>query len=101
MSLSFSEVMLPVDAGEALLAGRLLLDDGPTPVLIRRGQVEDVSRHAPTISHLLEVDDWSAVGGELLFPLERLNELPQRAFLAPFDLQVIKAAGVTFAISAI
>jgi len=27
--------------------------------------------------------------------------LPQRAFLAPFDLQVIKAAGVTFAISAI
>ena len=63
LSLSFSEAMLPVDAGEALLAGRLLLDDGPTPVLIRGGQVEDVSRHAPTISHLLEVDDWSAVRG--------------------------------------
>ena len=101
LSLSFSEAMLPVDAGEALLAGRLLLDDGPTPVLIRGGQVEDVSRHAPTISHLLEVDDWSAVRGTSLFPLEQLNELPPRAFLAPFDLQVIKAAGVTFAISAI
>ena len=101
MSLAFSQAMLPVDAGEALLAGRLLLDDGPTPVLIRGGQVEDVSRQAPTISHLLEVDDWSAVRGTSLFPLGRLNELPPTTFLAPFDLQVIKAAGVTFAISAI
>ena len=101
VSLAFSQAMLPVDAGEALLAGRLLLDDGPTPVLIRGGQVEDVSRHAPTISHLLEFDDWSAVRGTLLFPLGRLNELPPTTFLAPFDLQVIKAAGVTFAISAI
>jgi fumarylacetoacetate (FAA) hydrolase family protein len=50
---------------------------------------------------LLEADDWSAVRGTSLFPLEQLNELPQTTFLAPFDLQVIKAAGVTFAISAI
>jgi fumarylacetoacetate (FAA) hydrolase family protein len=93
--------MLPVDAGEALLAGRLLLDDGPTPVLIRDGQVEDVSRRAPTISHLLDVEDWEGVRGATLFPIDQLNNLPQRSFLAPFDLQVIKAAGVTFAISAI
>lgn len=101
MSLSFSQAMLPVDAGEALLAGRLLLDDGPTPVLIRDGQVEDVSRRAPTISHLLDVEDWEGVRGATLFPIDQLNNLPQRSFLAPFDLQVIKAAGVTFAISAI
>ena len=63
VSLVFSQAMLPVDAGEALLAGRLLLEDGPTPVLIRGGQVEDVSRHAPTISLLLEAEVWSAVRG--------------------------------------
>jgi fumarylacetoacetate (FAA) hydrolase family protein len=101
VSLSFSEAMLPVDTGEAQLAGRLLLDDGPTPVLIRDGHVEDVSRHAPTISHLLDVEDWAGVRGTALFPVDQLNDLPQRSFLAPFDLQVIKAAGVTFAISAI
>src|SRR6478735_3952100 len=93
--------MLPADAGEALLAGRLLLADGPTPILIRKGQVEDVSRDAPTISHLLEAADFSTIEGRPLFAIDHLNELPREAFLAPFDLQVIKAAGVTFAISAI
>ena len=101
MSISFSQEMLPVDAGEAILAGRLLLNAGPTPVLIRDGQVEDVSRHAPTVSDLLEEDHWSGVRGKVLFPIEQLSELPPSSFLAPFDLQVIKAAGVTFAISAI
>jgi fumarylacetoacetate (FAA) hydrolase family protein len=98
---AFSRAMLPSDASEALLAGRLLLDDGPTPVLIRDGLVEDVSGHAPTMSDLLEADDWHSVRGKLLFPLEGLNDLPATSFLAPFDLQAIKAAGVTFAISAI
>ena len=101
MNPAFSRAMLPNDASEALLAGRLLLDDGPTPVLIRNGHVEDVSGHAPTMSDLLETDDWHAVRGKVLFPLEGLNDLPAASFLAPFDLQVIKAAGVTFAISAI
>jgi fumarylacetoacetate (FAA) hydrolase family protein len=99
--LAFSQAMLPVDAGDALLAGRLLLEEGPTPVLIRNGLVEDVSGETPTVSDLLELDDFSAVRGVPLFPLERLSELPSTGFLAPFDLQVIKAAGVTFAISAI
>lgn len=98
---AFSPAMLPVDAAEAVLAGRLLLEEGPTPVLIRHGQVEDVSRRAPTISDLLEIDHWEAVEGECLFGLDKLFELPDERFLAPFDLQVIKAAGVTFAISAI
>lgn len=101
MSPAFSPAMLPVDAADAVLAGRLLLDEGPTPVLIRHGQVEDVSRRAPTISDLLEIDHWDEVAGERLFGLDELFELPVERFLAPFDLQVIKAAGVTFAISAI
>jgi len=101
VSPAFSPAMLPVDAADAVLAGRLLLDEGPTPVLIRHGQVEDVSRRAPTVSDLLEDDDWDEVEGERLFGLEELFKLPVERFLAPFDLQVIKAAGVTFAISAI
>ena len=101
MTLAFSPAMLPVDAADAVLAGRLLLDEGPTPVLIRHGQVDDVSRRAPTISDLLEIDVWDQVEGERLFSLDELFELPVDRFLAPFDLQVIKAAGVTFAISAI
>jgi len=101
VSPAFSPAMLPVDAADAVLAGRLLLDEGPTPVLIRHGQVDDVSRRAPTISDLLEVNPWDEVQGERLFGLEELFELPVERFLAPFDLQVIKAAGVTFAISAI
>jgi len=101
VSPAFSPAMLPVDAADAVLAGRLLLNEGPTPVLIRHGQVEDVSRRAPTVSDLLEDDDWDEVEGERLFGLEELFKLPVERFLAPFDLQVIKAAGVTFAISAI
>ena len=98
---AFSPTMLPVDAADAVLAGRLLLDEGPTPVLIRHGEVEDVSRVAPTVSDLLEVDHWDGLRGERLFGLDELFKLPCERFLAPFDLQVIKAAGVTFAISAI
>jgi len=93
--------MLPVDAADAVLAGRLLLDEGPTPILVRHGEVQDVSRIAPTVSDLLELENLDAVEGDRLFGLDELFKLPRERFLAPFDLQVIKAAGVTFAISAI
>jgi fumarylacetoacetate (FAA) hydrolase family protein len=99
--------LLPVDSGGALLAGRLDLGAGPTPVLARGGAVEDVSRAAPTISELLERDDLESVRGEPLFDLDELARRaaaqdPARPFLlSPIDLQVVKAAGVTFALSAI
>ena len=93
--------MLPADFSNATLAGRLLLDDGPTPVLIRDGAVEDVSRTAPTISDLMDLPDPANVRGERLFGVEELERLPPEKILSPIDLQVIKAAGVTFAISAI
>lgn len=98
MNESDAVTMLPEDHRDALLAGRLSLPQGPTPVLIRAGFVEDVSRAAPTIADLLDLDDPASVTGERLFPV---TDLRVDQLLAPVDLQVIKAAGVTFAISAI
>jgi fumarylacetoacetate (FAA) hydrolase family protein len=97
---------LPRDWREATLVGRLDLGDGPVPVLIREGRVWDVSRLAPTVSTLLDAWTGSAGGRDLgefadlgLQPAwdgDRVNRL-----LAPIDLQCIKAAGVTFAVSAV
>jgi fumarylacetoacetate (FAA) hydrolase family protein len=93
--------MLPADTSNAILAGRLLLDEGPTAVVIRGGAVEDVSRSAPTIADLMDLPDPASVRGEQLFGVEELERLPAERILAPVDLQAVKAAGVTFAISAI
>ncbi|MEO7277601.1 MAG: fumarylacetoacetate hydrolase family protein [Sphingomicrobium sp.] len=93
--------MLPVDFAQATLAGRLLLDVGPTPVLIRDGEVHDVSRAAATIADLMDVAQPADVPGERLCSIDELCEMPRERFLAPIDLQTVKAAGVTFAISAI
>ena len=98
---------LPSDWRDALLLGRVQTQDGPTPVVVLRGRVRDVSRAAPTVSQLLNAWTGEVPPGEDLGPLD---ELPvERAFdggtgprlLSPFDLQCIKAAGVTFAVSAI
>src|SRR5690348_7981017 len=99
--MEFTAAMLPKDVAEATLAGRLLLDEGPTPVLIRDGAVEDISRAAPTIADLMELDDPAGVPGQRLLGIDELALLPRERFLAPVDLQAVKAAGVTFAISAI
>ena len=99
--MEFTAAMLPDDVGEATLAGRLLLEEGPTPVLVRDGFVEDVSKTVPTIADLIELAEPAAVSGERLFGIDELLRLPPERFLAPVDLQAVKAAGVTFAISAI
>ncbi len=99
--MQFTAAMLPDDAAHATLAGRLLLDDGPTSVLIREGAVEDISRIAPTIADLMEMTNPASVSGERLFGVDELALFPRERFLAPVDLQAVKAAGVTFAISAI
>jgi fumarylacetoacetate (FAA) hydrolase family protein len=99
--------ILPQDWQHATLVGRIDLGEGPTPVTILDGQVHDVSRAAPTVSHLLK--DWNGALPEGK-PLGSIDDLelkpawsggPGRArLLAPVDLQCIKAAGVTFAVSA-
>ncbi len=97
---------LPSDWRNALLVGRLQRESGPSPIIVSEGRVRDVSRHAPTVSQLLNSWTGKIPEGEDLGPLENLGL--ERAFekqapvrlLSPFDLQCVKASGVTFAISA-
>ncbi|MEI9928430.1 MAG: fumarylacetoacetate hydrolase family protein [Sphingomonas sp.] len=93
--------MLPSDHARALLVGRVLLGAGPTPVIVRAGVVHDVSAAAPTVADLLERDDLDTLTGPALCEVSALNYEGQPRLLAPVDLQCIKAAGVTFAVSAI
>ena len=102
-----SNAMLPADAGRALLIGRVWRDsvNGPSVVVVRQGQVIDISAHAPTMSGLLERDDLHAVvstaSGDALGPVQDLlaNTISGATLIAPCDLQAIKACGVTFAVS--
>ncbi|HEX8583805.1 MAG TPA: fumarylacetoacetate hydrolase family protein [Allosphingosinicella sp.] len=93
--------ILPADHQSAVLVGRLLLPEGPTPVLIRGGRVEDVSAFAPTVADLLDGRSLDGVAGRDLFSTEELVERANELLLSPIDLQVVKAAGVTFAVSAV
>ncbi len=103
---------LPADWQHATLIGRLQTEEGPTPVVISKGRVHDVSMHVPTVSQLL--NQWNAVVtgidiGSLDEVLSKysISSLPEYAnqsrsrLLAPIDLQCIKACGVTFAISTV
>jgi fumarylacetoacetate (FAA) hydrolase family protein len=98
---------LPADWRRATLVGRLLTPAGPTPIVVAEGRVRDVSKAASTVSELLNGWSGSAPHGEDLGPLEALpisaafRGEPQLRLLAPFDLQCIKACGVTFAVSAV
>ena len=102
-----SSFPLPQDWRNAVLVGRIDMGEGPTPVVVKEGRVFDVSKAAPTVSVLLE--KWSGVpqGKDL----GDINDLgletawsnggkPKVKLLAPVDLQCVKAAGVTFAVSA-
>lgn len=96
--------ILPEDAAQGLLVGRLWTEGalaGPRPVLLRDGQLLDLSALAPTSSDLLELSD---VANRLRDfdgpPLQGLDSaLAEGLLLAPCDLQSIKACGVTFVAS--
>ena len=96
---------LPADWQDAILLGRLDLGDGPTPILVNRGEVLDVSQSFPTVSALLNAWDGSILAGKSLGALDAFGFKPQwdgdKRLLAPVDLQCVKAAGVTFAVSAV
>jgi fumarylacetoacetate (FAA) hydrolase family protein len=98
---------LPSDWRTAVLVGRLQRDCGPSPIIVVNGRARDVSRHAPTVSQLLNAWDGGIPDGEDLGPLEQLGltrafeHVGQLRLLSPFDLHCVKAAGVTFAVSAI
>jgi fumarylacetoacetate (FAA) hydrolase family protein len=88
---------LPTDWQHATLLGRVQTADGPSPILVRKGQVYDMSRIAPTSAELMALIGEQGIpdGGEAMGAVEALD----LALLAPVDLQCVKAAGVTFAAS--
>lgn len=99
-----AESILPDDAADALLVGRVWskANAGPCTVMISGGRVLDLSGLAATMSALLETENLAVL-------LRNASSLPDLgaldtflsgengSVLAPVDLQAIKAAGVTFA----
>jgi fumarylacetoacetate (FAA) hydrolase family protein len=103
---------LPTDAADAALVGRVWRPDtGPSVVAVRRDGLYDVTAAFPTVRDLAETADPAAglraVPGERLADLDavlaatpvELRDPALPHLLAPVDLQVVKAAGVTFVTS--
>src|SRR6266550_1181050 len=102
---------LPVDRSQATLIGRVWSPAvaGPIVALVRDDALYDLSRLAPTVRDLLDLDDAvmaiRAIQsllriGDLAAILANSSERDRNAdapwLLAPCDLQAIKASGVTF-----
>ncbi|EXG81241.1 fumarylacetoacetate hydrolase family protein [Cryptosporangium arvum] len=103
---------LPADADAATLVGRVWRPGlGPSVVAVRGGELVDVTGAFPTVRELTESPDPATAladaPGEPLGPLAEIlaNTPPETRdatrphLLAPVDLHVVKAAGVTFAAS--
>ncbi|MBV8925746.1 MAG: fumarylacetoacetate hydrolase family protein [Bradyrhizobium sp.] len=105
--------VLPDDGTKGTLVGRVWLPSasGPSVAAIRGDGVFDVTRSFPTVSALAEEADPAAAlreaAGTKIGTLDDIvaNTLPDHRdtrkpwLLAPLDLQVLKAAGVTFVVS--
>ncbi|MGF6873957.1 fumarylacetoacetate hydrolase family protein [Paraburkholderia sp. MM5477-R1] len=107
---------LPGDLNDALLIGRVWRKteqhEGPCVVVVRGGEVFDITAAVPTTADLFERDDAAQFArrapGVPLGPVAQLIEAnlpgasaPAVRVLAPCDVQAIKACGVTFAVSLI
>ena len=95
---------MPGDWREGTFLGRLLLAEGPTPVLLRHGELLDISASAPTTAQAVERGDLTSLSGRSLGNLEAMGLSDTSAIprlLSPLDLQCVKASGVTFAVSAV
>jgi fumarylacetoacetate (FAA) hydrolase family protein len=104
---------LPEDAAMAALAGRVWRPDvaGPSVVAVRGPDLIDITATFPTMRDLCEAPDPAAAlraaTGDAIgsFDAVLANTPPEDRdaakpwLLAPVDLQALKAAGVTFAIS--
>jgi fumarylacetoacetate (FAA) hydrolase family protein len=105
--------LLPNDLDQALLVGRVWRPapvDGPSVVVVRGGQVFDITSTVPTTSDLFDRADAVQIArtapGEALGSVHALLEASLAPagqagirLLAPCDVQAIKACGVTFAVS--
>lgn len=106
MPSTFTSSFLPADVSRALLVGRVWREanvNGPCVVVVRAGQVFDITSSAPTVSDLLEREDLldfaRTCPGEPLGDAASWLDPGAERVLAPCDLQAIKACGVTFAVS--
>ncbi|MEN9537934.1 MAG: hypothetical protein RLZZ126_169 [Pseudomonadota bacterium] len=104
--------VLPADSGALLIGRAWVAGRGALPVRVTPTEVTDLSRLAPTTSALLELPEVAtcvkafcdarsgAILGDTTAILANSAEDARAAglpwFLAPNDLQSIKAAGVTF-----
>jgi fumarylacetoacetate (FAA) hydrolase family protein len=88
---------MPGDWQQGLFVGRVDFGDGPSPALIHSGRLYDMSGACPTVSLLLQRRLFDPTRG-----VDRgaLADAPG-TLLSPVDLQCVKAAGVTFAVSAL
>ena len=95
--------MLADDWREGLFLGRIETAEGPTPVLLKGGILYDMSGVAPTAAQLVADRVFDVSRGRALGDLESLTLSADAAprLLSPVDLQCVKAAGVTFAVSAV
>ena len=105
--------LLPNDLDQALLVGRVWRPvpvDGPSVVVVRGGQVFDITSTVRTTSDLFDRADAVQIArtapGEALGSVHALLEASLAPagqagirLLAPCDVQAIKACGVTFAVS--
>jgi fumarylacetoacetate (FAA) hydrolase family protein len=104
---------LPDDLDHALLVGRVWRAapvDGPSVVVVRGGQVFDITSTVPTTADLFDRADAVQIArnapGDALGSVHTLLEASfapaepgAERLLAPCDVQSIKACGVTFAVS--
>jgi len=112
-NLSSPDLCLPTDAAAGTLVGRVWdpAVSGPCPVLVREEAVYDLSESYATVRDLCEQPAPAAASGAaagrrigtlgdvLDATWQRDRDRPR--LLAPIDLQTVKAAGVTFAVSMI
>ncbi len=104
---------LPDDAERAILVGRVWRPDrdGPSVVALRDLELVDISAAAPTMRDLCEAPEPTGpahdADGEPIGLLDDIlaNTPPEKRdpgrpwLISPIDLQAVKAAGVTFAVS--
>lgn len=99
--------MLPVDHADATLIGRIWdpQSGGPRVCVVDGDQLVDVTASVPTVSQAMESPErvaQAAAAGERRFTVTEVvsnsdpldHSVPH--LLAPIDLQVVKACGVTF-----
>jgi fumarylacetoacetate (FAA) hydrolase family protein len=107
--------VLPKDGSAGTLVGRAYLPGvrGPVVFVVRGGEAIDITAAFPTMSDLCNAEQPAKAAREAKgAPLGKLDDLIANSrwgvgdptsvrLLAPNDLQAVKAAGVTFAISLI